>query len=321
MFYYLGIKDIMLDVARKYEAEPLGKKIMKSKYHIIILFVLLFCSAESGQTTNGNTKVFDKDGLSFSYAAGWELTDQSTAEMQQLKLTAPNSNALIYINSPIRPITTEAELKTAQTNIFDRFAANILQKFKTENAASGVQEEAVCSALRGKSRTGKILRGIYATQPTTAEIAAAIPEHRFINLVFIRGDAENDQLYSAWKTIIKTIKTVTPNAENLPPPPIGDIVHNSIEPINGKAVKLPIPFYPKAAQDQRAAGEVLVSVVIDETGKVIFARGISGNAFLRAAAEQAARRAVFNPTYICDDPVQVKGVIRYYFEPIVKKPF
>src|SRR6266478_6690375 len=66
--------------------------------------------------------------------------------------------------------------------------------------------------------------------------------------------------------------------------------------LNSKALDLPKPTYSEEAKRLRVSGTVTVRVVIDENGKVISALAIDGPAPLRQAAEEAARKAVFNPT-------------------------
>lgn len=83
--------------------------------------------------------------------------------------------------------------------------------------------------------------------------------------------------------------------------------------LNGKAVSLPKPPYPAIAKSARAAGTVVVQVTIDESGKVISARAISGHPLLQAAAVQAAYGARFSPTQLSGQPVKVTGTISYNF--------
>ena len=83
--------------------------------------------------------------------------------------------------------------------------------------------------------------------------------------------------------------------------------------LNGKALYLPKPFYPPNARTARAAGVVTVEVLLSEEGKVLSARAVDGNAFLRQAAVDAARQARFTPTILSGKPVQVTGVITYNF--------
>ncbi len=83
--------------------------------------------------------------------------------------------------------------------------------------------------------------------------------------------------------------------------------------INGKASYLPKPVYSPAAIAVHAGGKVDVQVMIDEAGRVVSAKAVSGHILLRPAAEQAARNAKFTPTYLSKVPVKVTGVIVYNF--------
>ena len=85
--------------------------------------------------------------------------------------------------------------------------------------------------------------------------------------------------------------------------------------LNGKAISLPAPTYPEAARRSLTAGKVEVEVVVDETGKVISARAISGPTMLREVSVQAASRARFSPTKLSGQPIKVVGKIFYNFIP------
>lgn len=83
--------------------------------------------------------------------------------------------------------------------------------------------------------------------------------------------------------------------------------------VNGKAISLPAPAYPAAAQAVGASGAVSVQVLIDEDGNVVSATAVSGHPLLRSAAEGAARNAKFRPTMLSGQSVKVSGVITYVF--------
>ncbi len=85
--------------------------------------------------------------------------------------------------------------------------------------------------------------------------------------------------------------------------------------VNGKAMVLAKPAYPAEARSKRASGAVSVRVLINETGKVIFACGINGSKLLHLASENAAYRSSFAPTTLSGKPVKVSGVITYNFVP------
>ena len=80
--------------------------------------------------------------------------------------------------------------------------------------------------------------------------------------------------------------------------------------VNKKAIYLPIPIY---SPDIKAEGAVEVRVIIDERGKVILAKAFSGSLLLRPFAENAARKAKFDPAYEVGK-IRIKGVLVYQFK-------
>lgn len=85
--------------------------------------------------------------------------------------------------------------------------------------------------------------------------------------------------------------------------------------LNGKALSMPLPDYPKIAKQTGAAGTVYVEIVISEEGKVVEAKAVEGHPLLLAAGVSAARQATFTPTTMKGKPVKVKGVLIYDFKP------
>ncbi|MGB7924941.1 MAG: energy transducer TonB [Pyrinomonadaceae bacterium] len=85
--------------------------------------------------------------------------------------------------------------------------------------------------------------------------------------------------------------------------------------ISSQAISLPKPPYPRLAREAGVSGTVTVQILLDETGKVISARAVSGNPLLQAEAVKAAYRARFSPTVLSGQPVKVSGIISYNFTP------
>lgn len=89
---------------------------------------------------------------------------------------------------------------------------------------------------------------------------------------------------------------------------------STAEVINGKALSLPKPEYPREAKAARVKGIIVVQVTIDESGKVIKAgSACGGNAWLVQAATEAAYKAQFSQTLLSGQPVKVTGLIIYRF--------
>jgi TonB family protein len=85
--------------------------------------------------------------------------------------------------------------------------------------------------------------------------------------------------------------------------------------INRNAVFLPKPVYPRAAAAVKAVGTVQIQVLLNEIGKVVYAKAVSGHPLLQAASIKAAREAKFSMTTLQGIPVKVSGIITYNFVP------
>jgi TonB family protein len=137
-------------------------------------------------------------------------------------------------------------------------------------------------------------------------------------LIFDNGGSLHIRMkvrYTDFTPARATLK-VTEVGEN-PDNPTGTGIAKPIEGgvLNSKALDLPKPTYSEEAKRLKVSGTVTVRVVVDENGKVVSALAIDGPAPLRQAAEEAARKAVFNPTTRDGITVKVSGVITYKFGP------
>lgn len=90
------------------------------------------------------------------------------------------------------------------------------------------------------------------------------------------------------------------------------------EVLNGHALVLPKPDYPREARERNLEGLVVVKVQIDQKGNVTGAKDLcSGPPYLSPSAVKAAFQARFSPTTVSGAPVKVEGVILYNF---VRRP-
>jgi TonB family protein len=99
-----------------------------------------------------------------------------------------------------------------------------------------------------------------------------------------------------------------------PTPVIPKLINVSQGVLTSKALFLATPNYPPLARPIRLQGVVTVQVLIDETGKVISAKAISGHPILIPEAQKAALQSRFSPTLLSKQPVKVSGVITYNFK-------
>jgi TonB family protein len=98
-----------------------------------------------------------------------------------------------------------------------------------------------------------------------------------------------------------------------PPLDVENLVHRKFG-LCGKAISLPKPAYPPEAKVAKASGAVVVEMIVDETGRVMWARPLSGHPLLLQAAKQAACQARFAPEMLYGKPVKVHMQINYNFQ-------
>jgi TonB family protein len=72
-------------------------------------------------------------------------------------------------------------------------------------------------------------------------------------------------------------------------------------------------IYPPIAKRMKASGAVQVAITIDENGRVIEAKAISGHPALRSAAEEAAKQWVFRPASLDGKPMIQRDVLTFTF--------
>jgi TonB family protein len=81
----------------------------------------------------------------------------------------------------------------------------------------------------------------------------------------------------------------------------------------GKAINLPKPPYPEEAKAQNVSGRVRIEIVIDEEGRVIWAKPIEGHLLLLEASVRAACNSRYSPERISGRAVKVGSEISYNF--------
>lgn len=273
-----------------------------------LTFVVLLCLFPSAQTATGGR--YEKDGLSFSYPAGWKVEDKSNAQAQHLVLTREGGSALVMVVAYRDLISTNAQFAAARDQMTKPYADSVARELGLKEATA--LQGALCRPIGDRlAAAGFRMNGQLKGQPSTGEVYVSMLGRRFVEVVFVRPDVEDAQASPDWNAVLETLKVevpanAPPPAEELRSPVTGEVVE-------GKALKKPHPDYPDAARRAHATGAVVVKIVVDEKGDVISARAVAGHPLLLEAGERAARKAKYSPTTVCGKPVKVTGVITYGF--------
>jgi TonB family protein len=108
-------------------------------------------------------------------------------------------------------------------------------------------------------------------------------------------------------------------AEEPEPPPSTQALEQVPESVLlSRAITKVNPAYPPTAKKMKATGIIEVEIIISEMGLVVEATAISGHLALRNAAEEAARKWVFEPAILNGAPVRVKSVLTFVLGPSAK---
>ena len=252
---------------------------------------------------------YAKDGLAFDYPAGWTLAETDDAQTHRLTLRRDGASNIILVFAQHKLITTALELYGARTNVTMPYVVSISNKLGLSHPPS--LGEAQCLQVGGRPAVGFRMSGLLDGAPTTAEVYTVVLNQRLLHLVHVRADADEAAGAAAWKSLLDTLKVDAPTNPSPDADKIEQIVAGGV--LNSKSIKKPPPQYPAEALMARAQGTVVVQIVVDEKGNVESAQAVSGPAQLRGAGEAAARRAKFEPTTFCGQPVKVSGVITYNF--------
>jgi TonB family protein len=75
-----------------------------------------------------------------------------------------------------------------------------------------------------------------------------------------------------------------------------------------------VPIYPEAAKAMEIEGTVVLEVTISSSGAVDFARAVSGDSHLRAAAEEAVLKWRYKPYILQGRAVEAATQVRVVFK-------
>ncbi len=260
---------------------------------------------------------FAKDGLAFSYPAGWVLTDNSTDDAQRLLIARKGSSIQIMIVAR-RGITLSVKLEAATQTLKAQSISEVRSRLRTqenpgESTALKVQVGAVTAeGVRLHFTSGK--------NSYTGDFYSLRRGLRVINVVLVAADKDKSEEIAAWNSILSSLTVEPPLIGVMVAEPEHDPTYVTEHAdqftggvLNGQALELPKPAYSALARQAHIGGTVTVQVLINEHGDVVDAAAVSGHPLLATPCVAAAKLAKFSPTLLEGEPVKVTGVIQYNF--------
>ena len=162
-----------------------------------------------------NVKHFAKDGLSFDYPAGWQLSDQSTQQMQLVEIA--RGDVVMRIRSPREWLKTP-EKETAAKRLFqdkyiDDFVASV------EQAGIHPKRSVVTTQIGGADAEGARVRAVLAGETGGMDSYFRIISDRLVNLSIFASDKDIARTAPAWDLLRTSLKVEPPPQPKSTPQP------------------------------------------------------------------------------------------------------
>jgi len=225
-------------------------------------------------------------GVASIYAYDAHLESQSTElEITFIPVIPPEATPPEVIRNTIRPASSSdtTPTRSTRTELID----------STSNPNNVPDRISTVAQTVPPARPDSVIGSVNADPPTPAATGR------------VGGTGNNP--------VVDLADPPPPPPAPKPTPVIPSVLKVSKGVLEGKAISLPKPNYPPMAIQIRVQGPVTVQVLIDETGKVLSAKAVSGHPLLIVEAQRAAMQARFLPTKLSEQPVKVSGVITYNF--------
>ncbi len=165
---------------------------------------LLFVTSAHTQTPE--TKHFEKDGLSFDYPANWQISDQSTGQMQLIELT--QGDIVIRVRSPREWLKTPEKEAHAKKLFQDQYVNDFATQ--VEQAGMSPKRSAITTQIAGADAEGARVRANLDGQPGGMDSYFRIISDRLVSLSIIASEKDVLKSAAVWDAIRNSLKVEPP---------------------------------------------------------------------------------------------------------------
>jgi len=163
-----------------------------------IALVSLSSAVVYSQTTQTDSKQFNKDGVMFNYLPSWTLVDDSNGDAQQVTLTRSDSDAQIRVFIHRGRITPE-KMPQARKAFIDSYIDSTAKQFIAMGAKP---EQSPDSTEIGTSKSeGVNIKASLGGENGAARIYWALINERVVVLTYFGPDKELQKYQPAWDLI------------------------------------------------------------------------------------------------------------------------
>ncbi|HKC64874.1 MAG TPA: hypothetical protein VKB86_14625, partial [Pyrinomonadaceae bacterium] len=177
---------------------------MKATRAIIIVLALLLIGLSAHTQTPDEGKHFDKDGLSFDYPSSWQISDQSTKQMQLLELQRGDGYAMLRVRVPREWLKTPQKEAEAKHIIQDRYIDGFVDQL--QQAGMKPTRSDAKTDIAGAPAEGMRVRAVLGGEPGGMDSFYRVISDRFVQLSEIGAESEMAKSATAWDMIRNSIK-------------------------------------------------------------------------------------------------------------------
>jgi len=161
-----------------------------------------------------NAKHFAKDGLSFDYPANWQISDQSTQQMQYIQL-ARDGYTEIRIRVPREWLTTAEKEASARKLIQDTYVDQFVAQ--VEQAGLRPKRSTATTQISGGVAEGTRVRAMLDGEPGGMDSYFRIVSDRLVQLSMFGSEKEMAKSAPVWD-LIRSSLAVEPRPQPKPTP-------------------------------------------------------------------------------------------------------
>ena len=165
--------------------------------------LLIFTVAQA----QGDTKHFAKDGLSFDYSNGWDLSDQSGSDAQQLTMTHSGSVAQIRLFVHRGRVDTPEKLAQAKKAFIDPYINSTSNQF--EQMGAKPEKTDATTEIGGAKADGVRVRALLSGEGGEAAIYWVTLGNRVVVLTLFGPDKDLKRAAPTWDLIRNSLKIET----------------------------------------------------------------------------------------------------------------
>ena len=168
------------------------------------LAIVLVCGLSAIAQTAGDTRHFAKDGLSFDYPAAWQISDQSTTQMQLIQLLRGDGYADIRVRVPREPLKSPQKELEAKKLIQDKYVEQFVDSLQ-QSGLKPTRAEAN-TEIAGGPAAGIRIRALLDREPGGMDSFYRVVSDRFVQLSQIGSQVDMTKSADAWDMLRNSVK-------------------------------------------------------------------------------------------------------------------